>query len=331
MPKLNTPGWWSRRNFIAKALLPAGLLYRFGSKVRQHTHTPYRAPVPVLCIGNAVVGGAGKTPVALWIGKVCKARGIQAVFCSKGYGGTIGEATQVDPEIHSAAEVGDEPLLLAEILPTVVAKNRQEGVAFAASLGAELIIMDDGLQNPTVHKDMSLLVVDGYNPEGNGYGFPAGPMREPLEEAAKRVNGVIVIGGEVPESIIRLGVTCFPATLVIEEAALLKDKKVVGFAGIGTPEKFKHSLVDAGCRVADFIPFPDHYAYTEADMQRLRERARELRAWLTTTAKDAVRIPDAFKADIDVVHATLAFESDNVFWDWFATCYEIAKRLHTTS
>jgi tetraacyldisaccharide 4'-kinase len=276
---MRAPEFWRRRGALAAFLLPASALYYLGARWKRARTATQRAGVPVICVGNAVLGGAGKTPVALAIGERLKAQGVRAFYLSRGYGSTQAGPLLVDAAVHSAAGVGDEPLLLARVLPTVVSCDRAAGARFAVEAGAQALVMDDGLQNASLHKDISLLVVDGEYRFGNGMIFPAGPLREPVEEALARVDAAVVIGGaweECAKPVLR-------AALVAQEKTLA-GIKVVGFAGIGQP---------------------DHHPYTQADLSSLRRRANGAR--LVTTAKDAVRLPNGC-GDVAVVEVTLAFE-----------------------
>lgn len=294
---LKTPAFWAQRGPLSTALLPVSALYGAGAALRRAWAAPQAAGVPVICVGNLVAGGAGKTPVALLLAEML---GAGAWFLSRGYGGVLSGPVRVELSRHSAADVGDEPLLLAACAPTVVARDRLEGARFAVRQGAELLIMDDGFQNPRLRKDLSLLVVDGEYGFGNGRLLPAGPLREPVAPGLARADGVIVIGGEcmLPGAL--------RARLVPEQAEGLRGKRVLGFAGIGRPEKFHRTLEALGCALAGFVPFADHHAYSEADMQRLHRTAPE--AQLVTTAKDAVRLPPAWRERVAVVRVRLELE-----------------------
>lgn len=289
---MKTPEWWQRRCLKAEACLPLAALWQAGTFLRQKLATPERMPVPVICVGNVVAGGGGKTPVALSLGEEARKRSIHAFFLSRGYGGSITKPTLVRPEIHHFKEVGDEPLLLARVLPTVIAKDRVHGAGLAVALGANMIIMDDGLQYPQLHKDISILVLKGDRPLGNGLIIPAGPLREPLENALERIDGILHLDSQnatLPSAIAKSGkpVWSCASELILPE---LPGKKVVAFAGIAYPQHFRKSLERAGLEVAAFYGFADHHAYTERELNVLIHTATTMNAPLLTTEKDWVRL-----------------------------------------
>jgi tetraacyldisaccharide 4'-kinase len=253
--------------------------------------------VPVICVGNLTHGGAGKTPTALAVGALLNNAGAKPFFLSRGYGARLGGPVQVDPAGHSAADVGDEPLLLARIAPTVVAKDRVAGAALARSAGATAIVMDDGFQNPSLIKDLSILVIDGGRGIGNGCVFPAGPLRAPLGAQLDRAHAVLVIGdGNAASAVIasarKRGIPIFTARLVPDQAgaAALKGKSVLAFAGIGNPEKFFAILDAAGADVHGRRAFTDHHPYTGSDAAALLAQAAAGGLVPVTTEKDMVRL-----------------------------------------
>jgi tetraacyldisaccharide 4'-kinase len=269
--------------------------------------TPVDPGVPVICVGNLTMGGAGKTPVVRAILQRLALRGVAAHGLSRGYGGSLNGPLKVDPERHSAAEVGDEPLMLAKDAPIWIAHDRADGALAARLGGAEAVVMDDGHQNPSVLKALSLVVVDGETrdgewPFGDGSVFPAGPLREPLEVGLARADAVVLLmppGLSRPDpNLLRL----FGATPVLvaqlEPSAPPPGGPQVAFAGIGKPWKVERALVAAGCDLKDFAPFPDHFAYGEGDLDRLAERADQFGAGLVTTEKDWARLPPAWRARV---------------------------------
>ena len=292
---MQAPEFWAHRSPVAWALAPLGFLYGIGARLRQRFSSPQKVAVPVLCIGNLTVGGAGKTPTALAIAPMLRDLGFAPHFLTRGYGGRLAGPVKVDPLSHGAADVGDEPLLLAAEAPCWVSRDRHLGARAAVAAGATAIVMDDGLQNTGLHKTMSLAVVDGQAGFGNGFVLPAGPLRERVADGLKRVEALIVVepvAAHVQAMLERIGGDrpVFRARFVSDTAAL-NGRKVVAFAGIARPEKFFASLRDGGCDVAETISFADHHPFGAEELGALRARADRAGAILATTAKDHVRLP----------------------------------------
>ena len=260
---------------------------------------PQRASLPVICIGNLTAGGAGKTPTAIAVAGLLEALGERPAFLSRGYGGTIRGPHLVDGKRDSAHDVGDEPLLLARQALTIIAADRPRGAANAAEEGASVVVMDDGFQNPTLAKDISLIVIDAEAGIGNGRVLPAGPLRAPLGFQLARSDALIVIGkGTAADPIAAWmktqGRPVLAADLVPdEETSWLTKTSVLAFAGIGRPEKFFHTIEAEGGSLAGRIAFADHHRFTEADADRLLSEAGAKKAQLVTTEKDWVRLPAA--------------------------------------
>jgi tetraacyldisaccharide 4'-kinase len=294
---MREPGFWQQPPGAAAALLtPLAALYG-GIAAWRLRQAGQRAGVPVLCIGNLTHGGAGKTPTALAVGTLLKDAGAKPFFLSRGYGGRLSGPVQVDPASHSAADVGDEPLLLASVAPTVMAQDRVAGAAMARSAGATVIVMDDGFQNPSLVKDLSIFVIDGDRGIGNGCVFPAGPLRAPLGAQLDRAHAVLVIGdGNVASAVIasarQRSIPIFTARLVPDpaDAAALKGKSVLAFAGIGDPDKFFATLDAAGADVQSRRAFADHHPYTKTDAAALLAQATAGSLVPVTTEKDMVRL-----------------------------------------
>lgn len=287
--------WWRRSSLAATLLAPVGWIYG-AVTARRMARPGKKARVPVVCVGNFVAGGAGKTPTAIAFAGWLAANGRRPVFLSRGYGGSLPGPLVVDPSVHSAEQCGDEPLLLARAAPTVVSADRVAGAALAAGLG-DVVIMDDGLQNPALHKDLRLAVVDGDSGIGNGRCVPAGPLRAPLDGQLRHVDAVIVIGDgaagqEVAALARRDGVTVVDARLEADRtaASAIANRDVLAFAGIGRPEKFWKSLDRAGARIGMSRAFPDHHAYTRADIAALLGDATARGLLPVTTEKDWVRL-----------------------------------------
>jgi tetraacyldisaccharide 4'-kinase len=289
------PFWWRKAGFEARLLAPLGAAYG-AIAARRLARGGQRAGVPVVCIGNPTVGGAGKTPAALAIARMLQAAGETPVFLSRGYGGTLAGPVPVDPTSHRAADVGDEPLLLARVAATVVARDRNDGAQAARTAGASVIVMDDGFQNPSLAKDLSVLVIDGKRGIGNGRVIPAGPLRAPLAAQLDRVHALIAVGAPLAQPIAAMAkaraLPIFRARLVPNEGsvAALAGGRALAFAGIGDPEKFFATLREAGIAVAATRSFADHHRYTRADAQALCEQADRDGLMLVTTEKDLARM-----------------------------------------
>lgn len=310
---MRPPGFWTSGpdHPLARLLAPAGAAY--GALVaRRMDRAGVRAGCPVLCLGNVTLGGAGKTPAALAVAALLAELGRTPAFLSRGYGGREAGPLRVDPDRHAAAEVGDEPLLLARRAPTIVSRDRPAGAALCRRIGADAIVMDDGLQNPSLAKDLSLAVVDAVVGAGNGLPFPAGPLRAPLARHWPHVGGLIVIGAGAPGDAIAgmaesRGLPVHRARLV-RESDDWAGRRCLAFAGIGRPEKFFATLAEAGAVIAARRAFPDHHAYQDGELAALAEDAIRLDATLVTTEKDAVRLSTAFAAEVRVLRVRLAFD-----------------------
>jgi tetraacyldisaccharide 4'-kinase len=251
--------------------------------------------VPVLCIGNLTLGGSGKTPAAIALARILQQAGDRPVFLTRGYGGQLAGPVLVT-STHTAAAVGDEPLLLARVAPTIVARDRVAGAAAAAAAGASIIVMDDGLQNPSLKKTMSIVVIDGPRGVGNGHVFPAGPLRAPLATQLACAQALLVVGeaGASTRAVLEAwrGLPLAAGRLVPDPAAVaaLAGRRVLAFAGIGDPEKFYATLRAAGITIAQTRSFADHHVFTAADAAELIARADAARLTLVTTEKDHARM-----------------------------------------
>ncbi len=324
---MRDPSFWWRPAGIASALLapiamPYGVIAR--SRMAQAGDT---AGVPVICVGNPTVGGAGKTPTALAVAKLLRDAGRHPFFLSRGYGGEIPGPVRVDSRIHRARQVGDEALLLARVAPTIVARDRLAGAKAARVSGTDVIVMDDGFQNPSLTKNLSILVIDGKRGVGNGRVFPAGPLRAPLTDQLSRAQAVLVIGElsgaqAIASAVKEKNLPLFQGRLVPDRNALaaLSSLKVLAFAGIGDPDKFFATLDEARIDVQARQAFPDHHRYQPADAAELLARAERDGLSLVTTEKDAARLagePDMenlIKATRSLP-VTLVVERERVFAD----------------
>jgi tetraacyldisaccharide 4'-kinase len=281
---------------MASLLAPLGALYGAIAAHRLNRNGA-RAGVPVVCIGNLTVGGAGKTPTAIAVARLLQAAGARPAFLTRGYGGRLAGPVVVTPA-HGAADVGDEPLLLARVAPTIVARDRVAGARAAEAAGADVIVLDDGFQNPALAKDLSLIVVDGRRGLGNHKVFPAGPLRAPLSRQLVSAQALLVVGeagaaarGAIDAARTR-GLPVFAGRLVPDSAtvAALAGRAAFAFAGIADPEKFFATLRGAGIAVGAAQGFPDHHKFSAAQAQDLVARAERARLVLVTTEKDLARM-----------------------------------------
>jgi tetraacyldisaccharide 4'-kinase len=291
------PGFWHRpSSLLSLLLLPLGALYG-AVAARRLQREGFDAGIPVLCVGNYHVGGAGKTPMVLALAKLLRDLGETPVVLSRGYGGRLRGPIKVDPERHGAVDVGDEPLMLARTVPVVVARDRIDGVALARSQGASVILMDDGFQNPAIAKDASLIVIDGDRGLGNSLVFPAGPLRAPLPPQLARTDALVVVGdGTAAEAVAAAvagqGGLVLRAHLKPDDAsvAALKGKRIVAFAGIGDPVRFFRTLRASGIEIVLQRAFADHHPFTQAEIEALITEAKRDALTLVTTEKDLARL-----------------------------------------
>jgi tetraacyldisaccharide 4'-kinase len=300
--------WWTERSAAATLLAPAAACYG-AIAARRMAQPGYEAPVPVICVGNFTVGGAGKTPTAMALARLLLRAGRRPFFLSRGYGGRVAGPVQIDLRVlpssakegrraWTSRDVGDEPLLLAAVAPAIVARDRPAGVKAAVAAGADTIVMDDGLQNPSVTKDLALAVVDGRRGIGSGRVFPAGPLRAPLDAQLDHVDAVLVTGAAGPsadhaaDAARRRGLPILHADLrpAPEAVAALAGKPVLAFAGIADPTKFFATLEAHGIPAAVCKPFPDHHPYGMDEMAELAACAERDGLTLVTTEKDMARL-----------------------------------------
>jgi tetraacyldisaccharide 4'-kinase len=313
---LKAPAFWypgdrSRIPVWCAALAPIAFLYDRAGRLRRKVTTPHRASVPVICIGNLTAGGTGKTPIAIGLARLLIGEGARPVFLTRGYGGREAGPLVVDPTTHNAADVGDEPLLLARVAATVVSRDRALGSKLAEELEPSVILMDDGFQNPGLYKDLSILVVDGDRLFGNERVIPQGPLREPIAVGLARADAIIV-RGDPERARVRLagsGVPIFSAVMKPNaDAAGLKDRKVFAFAGIGNPANFFGTLERIGAVLVGRRAFADHHPYSVAELEDLRAQAEAAGARLVTTEKDRVRLPLPAGRDVATVAVEAAFD-----------------------
>jgi tetraacyldisaccharide 4'-kinase len=317
--------WWQTDALGGRLLAPFAGLY--GAVAAWRLKSPgQKVGVPVICLGNLTAGGAGKTPAALAVVRLLLAAHKRPFFLTRGYGGRLAGPVRVDPAVHRAADVGDEPRLLAELAPTIVARDRVAGGRAARSGGANVIVMDDGFQNPALRKHLAILAIDGRRGIGNGRILPAGPLRAPLQAQLARAQAVIVVGAagagvdSLLEAARRHRVAIFHGRLEPDRAMLdtLGQRRVLAFAGIADPEKFYATLSEAGVAVAERASFPDHHRYSATDAHALVARADAANLLLLTTEKDYARFAGdaalaALAARSNVLRVQLKIDEESDF------------------
>lgn len=313
---MREPGfWWRPHTWPSPVLAPLGWIY--GAIAAQRLRRQGKnVGVPVVCVGNYTLGGAGKTPTVLALLELLRAQEQRPFVLTRGYRGTLPGPLLVDAAKHSATQVGDEPLLLSAVAPVVVSADRVAGAKLARELGASVVVMDDGFQNPSLAKQLSLVVVDAVRGLGNGSVFPAGPLRAPFVDQLKRTDALVVIGegtaaDKLAADVARRSAPVLRAHLVPDAAdvASLRGKRVLAFAGIGDPEKFFGTLRTSGVDVAATRSFADHHVYRNTELTALRAEAQQNGLTLVTTAKDLARLGPA-GAGISVLKASLVFEDE---------------------
>lgn len=305
IPPEHGVGWAPR------LLAPAASVFTLLGRLRRAARAPVAVGAPVVCVGNLVAGGSGKTPTTLALCDRLAALGVEAHILSRGYGGRLKGPHRVDPRRDTARDVGDEPLLMSFRRPVWIGGDRVKSAAAAVAAGAEILVMDDGFQNPSLQKDLSILVIDAVYGHGNERVIPAGPLREPLETGFARAQAAIVVGDRPPDRAWPWTPPHLPtlrAKLTAETGGLgLRARRVVAFAGIGRPEKFFQTLRGLGADLVEAVPFPDHHRYSSAILARLEARATAADALLVTTEKDAVRFPSWFAGRATPVPVSLGF------------------------
>jgi len=311
--------WYRSRSWQAILLSPLGVLYAWATARRQKNARPTQIDIPVICIGNLNVGGTGKTPTTIAIAQMLRSRGIAVHIVSRGYGGSLQAVTQVDPRSHTADETGDEPLLMAAFAPTLVANERVEGARAAQNAGADVILLDDGFQDPSLTKDLAIVVVDAARGFGNGRCLPAGPLRELVHVGLKRADAVISIGEPEAQSQFRersadqVGrIAHLTASLKpIEMGMPWAEGRYLAFAGIGDPEKFFATLRGLGAPLVRTVALDDHQKLARPMIQRLMKEAQSMNAQLVTTEKDAARLPADLRSGILSLPVRLEFDDAN--------------------
>ncbi len=316
---IRTPSFWYRAQSAPAPLAERALdlfapLYGAIHRLNQSFKTPQKSPVPVICIGNAVAGGSGKTPAALAVMDVLRAimPGSDPAFLSRGFGGSLSGPVRVNPISHGAAHCGDEPLLLARSAPCIISRDRAAGAKLAQESNYTHLIMDDGLQNNSIEKAISFMVIDGAAGFGNGKTLPAGPLRESLPEAFTKTDAFIIAGHDRRhiKALLPAGKPVFTAHIKPDLSGFPPTTTpLIAFAGLGRPEKFYHLLADLGYSVIGWHSYPDHHAYAPDQIQKLLDEAMQKNAALVTTEKDAVRIADIeIRTKIATLPITMEFD-----------------------
>ena len=316
---MRTPDFWAagQGGALAALLAPLGCVYALGARLRLATGRPWRAPVPVICVGNLVAGGSGKTPSTIALAHALSARGGAPHLLTRGHGGRQAGPLRIDPSRHRAIDVGDESLLLAEAAPTWVSRDRAAGARAAVAAGAGCIVMDDGFQNPGLAKDLSLIVADGSYGFGNGRPIPAGPLRETITAGLARADAIVLVGedrqGIALQAAERHGALPVLRARVVPDptaAAALRGRPVIAFAGIAHPERFFTTLESIGCQVLARHAFADHHPFSAAEAARMIGAAETAGAIAVTTAKDHVRLSAHQRRQVSVLTITLCFEDE---------------------
>lgn len=316
------PFWWQKPGLQAILLAPFAWIYGNISARRMELTPSEYMNVPVICVGNFIAGGAGKTPTVLALAAKAKSMGYNPGILSRGHGGGVSVPTLVDLNKHDSRDVGDEPLLLANAAITVVSINRPAGAHLLVENGCDLIIMDDGFQNPHLYKDFSLVVVDAKRGIGNGFPHPAGPLRVPVKRQLPFADAILVIGqGNGADKLIRLAAkSAKPIQLAntkIKNAKRLKGKWLLAFAGIADPDKFFRSLLNAGAELIDRRAFGDHHHYHDEEIEELLGKAKLQKLQLVSTTKDMARLKglgirqQKLIKETDVIEIELTFDDPN--------------------
>jgi tetraacyldisaccharide 4'-kinase len=312
------PFWWQNPGWQAFLFSPISWIYGQISARRMDLPPSEFVNVPVICVGNFIAGGAGKTPTVLALVKAAKAMKLKPGILSRGYGGGVAIATLVDLKKHDSRDVGDEPLLLAKAAKTVVSVDRPAGARLLTEAGCNLIIMDDGFQNPKLHKDYCLVVVDAKRGIGNGFTHPSGPLRVPISRQLPLADTVVVIGeGNGADKVIRITAKSAKpielASVTIKGKGRLKGKRLLAYAGIADPEKFFSSLLSAGANVIEQRAFGDHHHYHDDEIEDLIDRAERQELTLASTAKDICRLKGLGQLSQKLIEKTDEIEIELIF------------------
>lgn len=312
---MREPWFWRSNSLTARvvtgALFPLSAAYDAGQRLRRAATTPAKPAGPVICVGNATLGGVGKTPFAILIRRMLSDAGLAGWFLTRGYGGRLKGPVKIDPSTMQAAQTGDEALLLAQAGPTMLARNRPDGACAAFEGSADAVIMDDGFQNPTLRKTVSILLIDAADPEGNGCIFPAGPLREAVARARDRADIIVAVKRNADAPNNNSLDADFHAWL--EPSGDAAPQRVVAFTGIGVPSKFFMTLALSGFDLAAKVPFADHHTFTAPELAALRRLAKKENATLITTEKDYVRLPQEARNDVLTLPVVMRLDAEETF------------------
>ncbi len=317
--------WYQPPGFTSCALVPFAKVYALGHWLNQRCRQVYRPSIPVICLGNFTVGGAGKTPTVIAIAQLLQQKGQKNIhFITRGYGGSLKGPVQVNPQHHSFHEVGEEALLLAQFAPTWMGADRIASAKAAEKAGASILLMDDGAQNVSLVKDKCLMVIDRQQGVGNGLVFPAGPLRESLNQGLNRTHACILIGNKNEQPVIKINKPHFNARVVPDPSAIntIKDKRLIAFAGLGFPQKFFSTLKEHGGKLRKQVTFPDHHPYKTSDLTPLIQQATQEDALLVTTEKDMLRIPSALQKMITPFKIRVVFDNPTDIYQYLELVLE---------
>lgn len=312
---LKTPKFWTQKNLISVALLPLSFLYFVGFFLNKFFTKTEKISKPVICIGNLIAGGSGKTPTAIALGKILNEMDVDFAYLSRGYMSDGSKFLLLrKQDNHKAKDVGDEPMLLLETAPTFVAKNRLFGAKLIDAMNKfQLLVLDDGMQNDQLHRDFTILVVDGKIAFGNGFLIPAGPMRETLQSGLKKADLVVVVGDANKDLLKKLGAKkIVKAKVLPQNLQKFSGKKLIAFCGLAFPEKFFSLLKDSNLEVLEAMSFADHHRYEISELENLKKIAEQKNASLITTKKDWVKFPKKFKEQISYLDIELKFSDENL-------------------
>jgi tetraacyldisaccharide 4'-kinase len=309
---IKTPKFWLKKNLISCALLPFSFLYFCGFCLVKFFTKTYKISKPVICVGNLIAGGSGKTPTAIAIGKILNEMSADFAFLSRGYMSDGSSFLLLkNDDSNKAAQVGDEPILLTETAPTFVAKNRLFGAKQIEQMSKfKMLVLDDGMQNDSLHRDFTILVIDGKIGFGNNFLIPAGPMRETLNMGLKKADLVVLIGESSEKLTQKLsGKKIAKAKIIPTNLANFRGKKLIAFCGLAYPQKFFSLLENEGLEVCQKISFSDHYLYQKSDLENLCKASESKNAALITTKKDWVKFSSEFQEKISYLEIDLEFEN----------------------
>ena len=310
---MKAPSFWSHKNIVSTALLPLSYLYQGLSAWRVRYTRPYKSSKAVICVGNLTSGGTGKTPLCAAIAQMMKKAGLRPVILSRGYGGSLSGPILLELDKYTATQTGDEPRLLAQSAPVVISANRAKGAQFIEkNLNCDVIVMDDGLQNPHLIKDFKIGVFDGEIGIQNGRLFPAGPLRTSIKSGQKMLD-IVLINGADKQGIAQMmrPLNAFGFHLAPQKQQSPADKSFIAFAGIGRPARFFDTLSSQGFHLINSYEFGDHHPYSESELTKLLEEAKAQKAHLITTEKDWVRLAPSWQKLIDYYPVHLSMAKDD--------------------